>query len=615
MFKYLNIIAFTFLFVTLSYAGDPDAELLQFDVRCKIKKGILYREYSYLIQINNRLGDKYARINIYNTKRGNISRIEGCIEDLNGNVIRKIKPGDIKKLSLIGGISLYTDDYYKTFELRHNEYPYRIRYSYTEVYSEFFEIISWNPVLDEKVPVRKASLTVESPKEYSLKIKTQGNLIAKVDTLPSAVKLSYQITDFLPVWYEKYAPSLYNLAPSVYIVPENFIWLYSGSNKDWQSLGNWKYKLIDGKDALPDHEKRKVEYLIQGISDDREKVKILYHYLQDNTRYVSLDIKTGGLVPYPAEYVSYNKYGDCKALSNYMKALLQVVNIQAYYTNIYADENPPDIDVNFPRLCFNHVIVTVPLKNDTIFLECTKSTNPFGYVGTFIQNRPSLLIDNTDSHLLYTPGLNPADNLLIRSFNFNVQPTGTALTDIHYNAKGRFFEEFDGISSDLNQTEQEKYIKYFIIPFGDYNLNKWQINRINRDSAVILFSAEAELYHVIKEYGKDKIIKPFPVFSMQFEIPGKRKLPVNIPYPLNYIDSLVYQFPKQSNDSLLISEVNIDSRFGKYFKKATFYKDQLFINRQFILYRGEYKLEEYPEFYRFINNMQNADQQNIVLPF
>ncbi len=73
MIKYFNILAFTFLTITFSYAGNPDAELIKYDVRCKIEKGILCREYSYLIQINNRLGDKYAHIRVSGSKQVSFS--------------------------------------------------------------------------------------------------------------------------------------------------------------------------------------------------------------------------------------------------------------------------------------------------------------------------------------------------------------------------------------------------------------------------------------------------------------------------------------------------------------------------------------------------------------
>ena len=132
--------------------------------------------------------------------------------------------------------------------------------------------------------------------------------------------------------------------------------------------------------------------------------------MQDNTRYVNVTLGIGGMKPYPAEYVSNNKYGDCKALTNYMKALLQCAGIESYYSTIYAGGTAPGSDpLKCPGQQFNHVILAVPLENDTLWLENTSNTNPFAYPGTFTQNRQALLVDGSKSRLVRTPSLNETD--------------------------------------------------------------------------------------------------------------------------------------------------------------------------------------------------------------
>src|SRR5690606_13605749 len=133
-----------------------------------------------------------------------------------------------------------------------------------------------------------------------------------------------------------YAPSPLEYLPAVMVVPKHFEYIKNGSFKDWVSFGNWQFDIMQGLNELPDKEKNKIQSILKDIDQDKEKIKALYHYLQDETRYINITIETGGLKPYPANYVAKNKYGDCKALTNYFKSILDYINIPSYYSIVYA---------------------------------------------------------------------------------------------------------------------------------------------------------------------------------------------------------------------------------------------------------------------------------------
>src|SRR5690606_888532 len=119
---------------------------------------------------------------------------------------------------------------------------------------------------------------------------------------------------------------------------------------------------------LPAHIAQQVKALTSGITDVKEKITVLYNYLQKNTRYISIQLGIGGWQPFDDSYVAKNGYGDCKALTNYMQSLLTSANIPSFYTLVYAGASGtaknrfvPDL----PSQQFNHVVICVPTGKDS----------------------------------------------------------------------------------------------------------------------------------------------------------------------------------------------------------------------------------------------------------
>ena len=61
-------------------------------------------------------------------------------------------------------------------------------------------------------------------------------------------------------------------------------------------------------------------------------------------------------------------YGDCKALSNYTRVLLDKVGVKSFYTVIYGDSNRKDVDKDFVSYQGNHAILTIPHNDKNYFL-------------------------------------------------------------------------------------------------------------------------------------------------------------------------------------------------------------------------------------------------------
>ncbi len=598
--KSLFVICFL-LFNSVVFAITPNAEVLSEETSCKIKHDILFMSYEVGIRINNSKGDDYARVSIYYSKDNPISDFDAWIEDVNGTKIRNIDKKEIVDKNEINDNNLFDDNCSRSFELKNSVYPYIIKYKYTRKKKEFLGICSWSPVYNPKIPTLNSTLVLTVPKDYQ--IKKYERMVGKpiIDSTAKTITYTWKEKYEKTIKTEMWSPSEKELIPVVIIVPIEFKYGLEGNQKDWTSYGNWISDLNKGLDDLPENETLKVKQLIAGVTNKKEIIKRLYQYMQDNTRYVSVQIGVGGLKSYPATDVCTKKYGDCKALVNYMKALLKVVGIPAYCTAIYADahENPSRIISDFAETQFNHVILMVPLDKDTVWLECTSKITPAGYMGTFTQNRYALVYDESNSHLIKTPSLTLENCLTISTKKITVDTLNGVTVNSSDTYSGSKYELYSNLALQLTKDEMNKVL-YSDLPYENFELMSWNIADRQRDSAIIKLN-----YKIIL---KDNLVKSGNYWSFslgglkvpQFEAPEKRTLPVIISYPVYFVDSSTIIIPAGFN-AKKPSPVNIESTFGifniNYVKK----QNSIEIYRKLLIKSGDIAIGDYSAFYKFIN--------------
>src|SRR5690606_16477195 len=163
----------------------------------------------------------------------------------------------------------------------------------------------------------------------------------------------------------------------------------TGKVTNWRDFGRGVQDgLLKGKQDLPAATIEKAKQIASQFDHTRDKPTVLYKYMQDKTRYVRVPIGICRFKPFAASYVDRLAYGDCKALVNYMQALLAAVDIPSLYCVVEAGNQKVSLDEPFANAVDgNHIILCVPFENDTTWLECTSNKSPFGYLGDFTDDR------------------------------------------------------------------------------------------------------------------------------------------------------------------------------------------------------------------------------------
>jgi len=587
-----------------------DAILKKTNTKITIQNNKLITEYYFEIQINNRAGEKYSLIKIPYSKNDEIKKVNAYIEDANGNIVSKLKRKDIIEKSYFQDFSFYEDNYIKEFILKHNSYPYKIVYSYQIILSDFISISRWSPMVDINIPTLSASLTLTTDTNYKIAINNYGLDEPIVTKSENKISYKWQSSYTKQIDDEIFSQNIYNLIPHISIVPLDFKYKNRGSLKNWQAFGDWQYNLLKELRELPIREKIKINNLVKNVADDKEKIKILYHYLQDETRYINVKLEVGGLVPYPAYYVAHNKYGDCKALTNYFISVLELVGIDSYYTKVMAGSQITNIDTTFPSQQFNHIILYIPLDKEDIWLDCT-SDLAFNYLGTFTQNREVLVIDSAHSHFVITPALGLKQVLQNRNFNATYSNNISEVT-VKSTYRGNDYENLKFITNNYNASDKLKILKNNFVESG-LETSQIKIEEYDRDSTKIGLSYEAVSNGIYKKYGDEILLSNLPLNLPNFERPIDRKNTLRIDFPIYIIDTITYKIPTEYEAHINLSKYTIEEKFGKYDLSIRKNKDQIITVKSLKIYRGNYSLSEYENFYNYYDKIIQIERKTHIV--
>ncbi|WP_155181488.1 DUF3857 domain-containing protein [Fulvivirga lutimaris] len=589
------------------------AQVLEYDTYITVNNGVKTTRKSVLVQVNNQEEQWISKVFIHYNASEDLKYLNAEILDSSGKTVRKLKNKEVETRAYMPDGTFFEDDLYKVFDLAYNVFPYRFKYSYEIDNDNFNHLAYWVPIYRENVKTIEAKLTIDLPAsyEYNNHIKDISN---KREELISGRKvLTYKSSYLRKIASEKYSASSQELYPHVLSIPENFHYGVDGNSASWESYGDWHIKLNEGLDYLTSSEKAKVDEIIEATPDTLELIKKLYYHLQDHTRYINVAIDIGGLKPYSAAYVCTNKYGDCKALTMYMKALLKYAGINSNYTVINAGDDAERIIEKYPFQQFNHVLLTVPFEGDTLWLENTSDYLPFAYNGTFTQNRKALAVDLKNSQLINSPALSTEDVLSLTKVNFNINDEGTGTLSIDVVLKGELFERYSYLNRHATTKDfNTQVVRDFKIK--DSEVVDYKVVDYSRDDFFMNLEINLKVQNQIRTLGSLRVIKPYVIELPELEKPIFRKNDLLIRYPINEQHEIVYSLSaNEKYNAELPDDILIETKYGIYKQTNTFNGTQIKINKHFKLFGGEYPQSDYEEFYNFFQSVNKAQKESIIL--
>lgn len=577
-------------------------------------KAVLKEREVYTVLNSN--GDNLGGYTSWYDKFTSISDISGVLYDSLGKVVRKAKRKDMQDRSYDDGFSLATDARYLQHNFYYQVYPYTVDYTEEDDKNGILDFEDWLPLINSGISTQHNKYVIIAPKEYNVRYLMLNGAAAPVITEEKDKKIyTWEASNMPARKTESHGPRWREMVPYVLVAPSDFeAQGYKGDMSTWADYGKFIEQLRTGRDILPDNVKQQVHALVDTIPDVHRKVYALYRYLQQNTHYISIQLGIGGWQPFSADYVATKKYGDCKALANYMVALLKEAGVRGKYVEIRAGEDAAPMVEAFPSFQSNHVISCVPLEKDTIWLECTSQTESPDYMGTFTGGRKGVLIDEDGGHLVKTPSYSAADNTQCRVVHAQVGADGSLDASVNTVYQCVRQEWPQHMMDDISGEDRKKYLnELFHLP--TYSVDKSHYEEQQGPRPVVKEDLHVTVNNYASVTGKRLFISP-NVFDR-----SNTRLPADSIRKYDYvnydahtdIDSVVIAVPAGYQVEARPKDVDIESAFGTFRTSLRFDNDRLIYYRYLQQSAARYPPVQYAALVKFYEQLYQSDNQRVVL--
>jgi len=599
---------------TLKENADAVIRLEKTDINIFSAKSMKIKTTRITTVLNENGNDNVNAVEYFD-KSTDVRSIEAIVYDANGQQLKKLKRKDFKDVSVSQG-SIVTDNRMLHLDYTPIQYPYTIVFtSETETSNTAF-LPRWSASEGDYASLEKSSISYTYVPGLGFKYKEYNFDAIPVKKEEAAGLLTYTVENIPAMKREDYAPSFFKMSTHVVFGLEKFhLEGVDGTVTNWDDFGKWYYaNLIAGTDELSAETVTKIKTVVGTETDPLKKAKLVYEYVQSKTRYISIQLGIGGWKPMLAKDVDRLGYGDCKALSNYTRALLKAVDVESYCAVIYGDSDKQDIKEDFVSMQGNHMILGIPNNDKIVWLECTSQVAPFGFQGDFTDDRLALLLKPTDSKLYRTSVYGKEINLQESKGSYAITGTGGINGSLTISSKGT---QYDGkyMLESKSKDDRDKYYKSGFNTIGNLKLKKAEIKN-NKDNQVLTEDIALEAEGYCSKSG-DKLIFAPNAFNQYNRIPQRyrtRKNPFEIARGFTDTDEITISLPEGFAMESKPDDVSIKEKYGEYSAKYVAGNNgSLVYKRSLVINPGYYASTEYESYRQFREKIARNDNAKVVL--
>jgi hypothetical protein len=397
-----------------------------------------------------------------------------------------------------------------------------IGYEITEEQTPYFMADAWR--FQDVIPVREAQYSLQLPVGWTFR-SVWRNHPETAATQAGPNQWQWTLNDVDPLLVEPRMPFAGGLAGGMIVTlmqpggPGQGI-------KSWSDVGVWYAGLARGRRDLSPELRQKALELTAAAPSPLAKMQALAIFVQNEVRYVAIELGIGGYQPHSASEVFAHRFGDCKDKATLLSAMLEAIGVKSYYVLINTARGAVTAE-SPPAPYFNHAILAVALPADMddpsleatiqhatlgnlLFFDPTDPLTPFGSLSGALQRNDGLLVAPDGGELMELPQLPANSNGIARTAKLTLDEQGSLRGEVREVRVGRrAAEQRWALRTAKADTDQIRPVERLLAAsFPAFQITEAAVSNLRAPERPFEWRYSIEADHYAKGAGDLLLVRP-----------------------------------------------------------------------------------------------------------
>ena len=398
----------------------------------------------------------------------------------------------------------------------------------------------------------------------------------------------------------------------------------------WARIGEWFSPLASPKTEGAADVAAESRQLVSPSADFMTRIQKVAAFMQQNIRYVGIEIGIGGLIPHSAADIYRNRYGDCKDKATLLISMLDAVGVRA--TWVMVDTERGVVDPHTPSLIGNHMIaaIEIPKGYDNPLLKAvvtaktgkrylifdpTNEYVPIGLLPTYEQGSYGALMADADSQVIALPVLKPDTDTTEHRANFELGEDGSLKGDVTVSRLGPSSAHARGFFVMSSEKEKRESLeKSLRSDFSQFEVGTEKVENTRELDEQLIMHYDVSASSYAKSAGSLLLLRPRVLGTDVLPLrDGPRKYPIEFAGIGNWRDKFDVKIPSGFTVDEVPDPVHLDTDFASYKSEVKVDGNILHYTREYVVKKLSLEASQYEDLQKFEGQINADENRSAVL--